>query len=164
MSSKKFASLLAVTLLCAAVAPAYAQTLQLPPSTPAAPAAPAPAPAPTAPAVTAPAAQAAPAAEPAATPAKPKKRVVKKKAAGGGVVTITNNRSVGLTELTATPTADAKAKPLVIRGLKPGASKNISVGSKKACVVDLQGTYDDGTTMESSGVDICADKKLNLTD
>ena len=32
------------------------------------------------------------------------------------------------------------------------------------CQVDLHGSFDDGQTMEATGVDVCADKTLNLKD
>ena len=32
------------------------------------------------------------------------------------------------------------------------------------CHVDLNGTFADGQSMDASGIDVCADKTLNLTD
>ena len=32
------------------------------------------------------------------------------------------------------------------------------------CHVDLRGTFADGQSMDASGVDVCAEKTLNLTD
>ena len=52
----------------------------------------------------------------------------------------------------------------VLGPLKPGKEAVARVPRGKDCKVDLHGTFDDGQTMDATGVDVCADKTFNLTD
>ena len=116
-------------------------------------------------------AAAAPAAAPAA-PVKPKpKPKPKAKAAAAKTnklplvtVTVKNGRAAGLTLLTAT-ISGGDGDPVKLAGaLAPGKSATAHVAHDKNCLFDLHGEYDDGASMDETGVELCKDKKLNLVD
>jgi len=141
-------SLIAVLAVLALgfASPAFAQT--------AAPAAPAPA-----------AAAAAPAGDAAASMAK-KPMKPKKAAKGSGLpktpVTIKNSSGLALVELSAM--APGLSEPAKILGaLAADKSASAMVPHDKTCLVDLHGSFEDGSTVDASGVDVCKQKKLNLT-
>jgi hypothetical protein len=102
------------------------------------------------------------AAAPAATKAKAK---AKKPASSASTVSVTvvNSRAAGLVELQAAVSGSAAWKK-VLGALKPGKKAVASLPRGADCRVDLHGTFDDGQTMEASGVDVCANKTLNLKD
>ena len=77
-----------------------------------------------------------------ATPAKPKPNAKTSPGATTVVVTVTNSRKADLIQLQAA---------------EPGSANWTKV-------LDLHGTFADGQSMEASGIDVCADKTLNLTD
>jgi hypothetical protein len=78
-------------------------------------------------------------------------------------VTVTNSRPASLVELEAAVSGSAKMKK-VLGYLKPGKQAVARMPRGANCQVDLHGAFDDGQTMDSTGVDICADKTFNLSD
>ena len=82
--------------------------------------------------------------------------------AGAVIVTVTNSRKADLVQLEATESGSADWKK-VVGPVKSG--KQASARLPQAdCRIDLRGTFDDGEAMDASGIDVCADKTLNLTD
>jgi hypothetical protein len=106
----------------------------------------------------APAAEAPAAAAPAPAATKPKAKPTS--SASTVTVTVINSRAAGLTELQAAVSGSPAWKK-VLGALKPGKQ---AVARLPDCQVDLHGSFDDGQTMEATGVDVCADKTLNLKD
>jgi hypothetical protein len=78
-------------------------------------------------------------------------------------VIVTNSRPATLVELQASVSGSAKMKR-VLGFLKPGKQAVAIMPRGEDCHVDLHGAFDDGQTMDSTGVDVCADKTFNLTD
>ena len=112
-----------------------------------------------APAANAPAANAPPAAAPVAKPRKkPQKKVTR-----SVVVVVTNSRSVVLTELDATPSGGTQPKTIV-SNLAPGKKISVTVATIKSCVFNLHGAYADGSSTDSTSVDLCKDKNVNLVE
>ena len=102
---------------------------------------------------------------PAAAAPAPAKPVMKKKVRKGPAavsVTVTNSRAIGLAELTAAE--DGGAAKSIVKGLPAGKKQVISVTHGKTCVFDLHGTYDDATTTDVAGIDLCKDKTINLVE
>jgi hypothetical protein len=95
--------------------------------------------------------------------AAPASAVKPKKSASSStiVVVVTNSRDVALTELDATPTGMFLPKTLV-RNIPPGKKASGNLATDKDCVFDLHGFYADGTKTDSTGVDLCKDKNVNL--
>ena len=108
-----------------------------------------------APAANAPVANAPPAAAPVA---KPRKKVTR-----SVVVVVTNSRSVVLTELDATPSGGTQPKTIV-SNLAPGKKISVTVATIKSCVFNLHGAYADGSSTDSTSVDLCKDKNVNLVE
>jgi hypothetical protein len=77
------------------------------------------------------------------------------------VVVVTNSRDVALTELDATPTGTFIPRALV-RNIPAGKKASGNLATDKDCVFDLHGFYADGTKTDSTGVDLCKDKSVNL--
>jgi len=77
------------------------------------------------------------------------------------VVVVTNSRDVALTELDATPTGMFIPKAIA-RNVAPGKKASANLATDKDCVFDLHGAYADGSKTESTGVDLCKDKNVNL--
>jgi hypothetical protein len=128
-------------------------------------AAPVPAPATNAPAT--PVANAPPATAPVAKPhkkphEKPQKKP-QKKVTPSVVVVVTNSRSVALTKLDATPSGGTLPKAIV-SNLAPGKKISVTVATDKSCVFNLHGAYDDGSNTDSTSVDLCKDKNINLVE
>ncbi len=78
-------------------------------------------------------------------------------------VIVTNSRPASLVELEAAVSGSAKMKK-VLGALKPGKQAVARLPRGDNCQVDLHGAFDDGQTMDSTGVDVCADNTVNLTD
>jgi hypothetical protein len=78
-------------------------------------------------------------------------------------VTVSNMRTVGLTELQAGESGSGKIAEIA-GPLAAGKKKAVWLTHGKACLFDLSAVYDDGSTMDASGVDLCADKKINLVE
>jgi hypothetical protein len=79
------------------------------------------------------------------------------------VVVVTNSRAVALTELDATPSGGAL--PLeIVSDLAPGKKTLVKVAHDKSCVFDLHGAYADGSSTDSTSVDLCKDNNINLVE
>jgi hypothetical protein len=119
-----------------------------------------------APAANAPAAHVANAPLVAATVAKPQKKSQKKsqkKVTPSLVVVVTNSRSVALSELEATPSGETIPKTIV-SNLAPGNKISVTVSTVKSCVFNLHGAYADGSNTDSTSIDLCKDKNVNLVE
>jgi hypothetical protein len=79
------------------------------------------------------------------------------------VVVVTNSRSVALTELDATPSGGTLPKTIV-SNLAPGRKISVTVATGKSCVFNLHGAYSDGGSTDSTSVDLCKDKNVNLVE
>jgi hypothetical protein len=86
-----------------------------------------------------------------------------KKATASVVVVVTNSRAVALTELDATPSGQFLPKK-ILSNLAPGKKTSVTVATDKDCVFDLHGAYADGSITDSTGVDLCKDKNVNLVE
>jgi len=111
-----------------------------------------------------PAADSAGAAPADATAAKPKPKPKPKKPAEATIaVEVINSRAVGLTSLvgaiSGTPDSKKIAGPLA-------AGKKITahLAHDKACLFDLHAVFEDGAVTDAQGVELCKDKKINLTE
>ena len=78
-------------------------------------------------------------------------------------VTVTNSRKADLVQLEVAESGSADWKK-VIGPLKSGKQASAKLPHASDCRFDLRGTFDDGDSMEASGINVCADKTLNLTD
>lgn len=79
-------------------------------------------------------------------------------------VTVTNNRSVSLVELTATFSGKTGDTVSVAKDL-PGGKKTVAhLAHEKDCLFDLHGVFDDGATSDAIGVNLCKDKAINLNE
>lgn len=96
-------------------------------------------------------AQAAPKSKPKANPA------------GVVTVTVTNSRNADLVQLEAAESGSADWKK-VLGPVKSGKQASAKLPQASDCHFDLRGTFDDGQSMDASGINVCADKTLNLTD
>jgi hypothetical protein len=111
----------------------------------------------------APAASDAAAAAPAKPAAKAKPKKMAKPMMAKVSVTISNTRTVGLTDLQAGESGTGAAKKIA-GPLAAGKKTVVSIAHGKTCLFDLSAVYDDGSTMDAAGVDLCTDKKLNLVE
>jgi len=113
----------------------------------------------------APAADAQPDAKPKAKAKKvaEKKSVEKKAEAATIAVTVINSRKVGLRSLvgaiSGTPDSKNIAGPL-----GPGKKTIAHLAHDKACLFDLHAVFEDGAVTDAQGVELCKDKKINLTE
>ena len=78
-------------------------------------------------------------------------------------VTVTNSRKADLVQLEAAVSGSADWKK-VVGPVKSGQQASAKLPQAGDCRFDLRGTFDDGESMAASGINVCADKKLNLTD
>jgi hypothetical protein len=78
-------------------------------------------------------------------------------------VVVSNQRSVGLTELDAAPAGGPQTKKIVAK-LAPGKKTMVKLARGKDCLYDLHGMFDDGAATDISGYDVCKDKKINLVE
>lgn len=76
---------------------------------------------------------------------------------------VTNSRAVALTELNATPSGETLPKAIV-SNLAPGKKLSVTVATDKSCVFALHGAYADGSSTDSTSVDLCKDKNVNLVE
>ena len=90
------------------------------------------------------------------------RRAARKAEAAGLTVTITNKRYVGLVELDVGPTGGELKK--VQGALAFGRKSVVRVPRAKDCLYDIRGHYADEADTEQTGVDLCKDKAINLTD
>ena len=83
--------------------------------------------------------------------------------AGAVTVTVTNSRKADLLQLEAAESGSADWKK-VVGPVKSGKQASAKLPQASDCRFDLRGTFDDGESMDASGINVCADKTLNLTD
>jgi hypothetical protein len=77
------------------------------------------------------------------------------------VVVVSNSRDVVLTELDATAVGLFVPKTIA-RNVAPGKKTSVTIATDKDCVFDLHGIYADGSKTDSTSVDLCRDKAVNL--
>ena len=80
----------------------------------------------------------------------------------GLAVTVHNERSVGLMQLSVVPAGDPDKK--VLGALAFGRKAEIHLKRAKDCLYDIRGHFADGADTEQLGVELCKDKAINLTD
>jgi hypothetical protein len=119
--------------------------------------------APAANAPTAPVANAPPTGAPVAKAQKKVQKKAQKKVTASVVVVVTNSRSVALSELDATPSGGTLPNTIV-SNLAPGKTISVTVATAKACVFNLHGAYADGSSTDSTSIDLCKDKNVNLVE
>jgi len=98
------------------------------------------------------------------TAAKPKPKPKPKKPVEATIaVEVTNSRAVGLTSLvgaiSGTPDSKKIAGPLAA-----GKKTVAHLAHDKACLFDLHAVFEDGAVTDAQGVELCKDKKINLTE
>ncbi len=93
----------------------------------------------------------------------PKKRAPRKPSTGGGLtVTINNKRLVGLVELDVGPSGGELQK---VQGpLAFGRKSVVHLPRAKDCLYDIKGHYADEADTDLTGINLCKDKAINLTD
>jgi len=100
------------------------------------------------------------------TPAKPKpkpKPKPKKPAEATIAVEVINSRAVGLTSLVGAISGTPDSKK--IAGPLAAGKKTIAhLAHDKACLFDLHAVFEDGAVTDAQGVELCKDKKINLTE
>src|SRR5262245_1097623 len=79
------------------------------------------------------------------------------------IVTVINSRKADLVQLEAAVSGSADWKKLV-GPVKSGKQASAKLPQARDCRFDLRGTFDDGESMDASGINVCADKEINLTD
>ena len=82
---------------------------------------------------------------------------------GAVTVTVTNSRHADLVQLQAAESGSSDWKE-VLGPLKSGKQASAKLPPASDCRFDLRGTFGDGQSMDASGINVCADKTLNLTD
>ena len=95
-----------------------------------------------------------------AAPAKPKANTA---GASTVKVMVTNSRKADLVQLQAAEPGTANWKK-VLGPMKSSKQASAKLTQVSDCRVDLRGTFADGQSMDASGINVCADKALNLTD
>ena len=98
------------------------------------------------------------------TAAKPKPKPKPKKPAEATIaVEVTNSRAVGLTSLVGAISGTPDSKK--IAGPLAAGKKTIAhLAHDKACLFDLHAVFEDGAVTDAQGVELCKDKKINLTE
>jgi hypothetical protein len=96
-----------------------------------------------------------------AAPAKPKAKTPA--GAPTVTVTVTNSRKADLVQMQAAEPGSSNWKK-VLGPVKSGKQGSAKLPQAADCRFDLHGTFADGQSMDASGVNVCADKTLNLTD
>ena len=99
------------------------------------------------------------------TDAKPKHEKAKPRhhEAATLAVTVHNERSVGLMQLSVVPAGDPDHKK-VLGALAFGRTAVIHLKHAKDCLYDIRGHFADEADTEQLGVELCKDKAINLTD
>ena len=98
------------------------------------------------------------------TAAKPKPKPKPKKPAEATIaVEVTNSRAVGLTSLVGAISGTPDSKK--IAGPLDAGKKTVAhLAHDKACLFDLHAVFEDGAVTDAQGVELCKDKKINLTE
>ena len=96
--------------------------------------------------------------------AKPKPKPKPKKPVEATIaVEVTNSRAVGLTALVGAISGTPDSKK--IAGPLAAGKKTIAhLAHDKACLFDLHAVFEDGAVTDAQGVELCKDKKINLTE
>ena len=76
-------------------------------------------------------------------------------------VLIENKRLVGLVELAVVSKGEVYT---VATNLASGKNTNGKIPNKAGCVVDVDGMFEDGTTVEVAKVNLCKDKRITLVE
>ncbi len=96
------------------------------------------------------------------------KKPVKKKVAASrdaSKVNVVNKRSATLVELSVTSKSAASAQPqIVASGLIAGKRKTSNLAKRGGCIYDVSGEFDDESTIEVAGMDLCKDTTINLVE
>jgi len=79
-------------------------------------------------------------------------------------VVVNNARFVGLVELTAVLSGSGGDAVKIAGPLAAGKKTIAHLAHDKACLFDLHGSFADGAETDTSGVELCKDKKIDLTD
>ena len=95
--------------------------------------------------------------------AAPKPKPNAKPAVTAVTVTVWNSRKADLVQLEVAESGSAEWKK-VVGPVKSGKQASAKLPQAGDCRFDLRGTFDDGESMDASGINVCADKTLNLTD
>ena len=98
------------------------------------------------------------------TAAKPKPKPKPKKPVEATIaVEVINSRAVELTSLVAAISGTPDSKK--IAGPLAAGKKTIAhLVHDKACLFDLHAVFEDGAVTDAQGVELCKDKKINLTE
>jgi hypothetical protein len=83
--------------------------------------------------------------------------------AGTLAVTVHNERSVGLMQLSVVPAGDPDHKK-VLGALAFGRKAVIHLKHAKDCLYDIRGHFADEADTEQLGIELCKEKVINLTD
>ncbi len=94
--------------------------------------------------------------------AKPKKARAETAPRNGAILVI-NSRSANLLELTATPEKGG-AEITIARDVVAGGRAAGKLPAKAGCVFSLSGRFDDESTLEAAGQNLCKDGRINLVD
>jgi hypothetical protein len=99
------------------------------------------------------------------TTAKPEHKKAKRHHSEVATLTVTvhNERSVGLMQLSVVPAGDPEHKK-VLGALAFGRKTVIHIKRTKGCLYDIRGQFADGADSEQLGVELCTDKTINLMD
>ncbi len=76
-------------------------------------------------------------------------------------IVVENKRSVGLVELAVVSKGEVYT---VAKALEAGKNANGKIPNKAGCVVDVDGMFEDGTTVEVAKVNLCKDKRITLVE
>lgn len=88
----------------------------------------------------------------------------KAKPAPKGSVVVTNARSATLVEL-ALVSRNKKVEPVIVaRGLAAGTASRAALPKNGGCIYDVDGVFDDETTVEIAGLNLCKDGNLRLVE
>jgi hypothetical protein len=99
---------------------------------------------------------------PAAFVAKPQK-TPHKKVTRSVVVLITNSRAVVLTQVGSDAIRRNSTKGNCLQSC-PGKKTSVKVATDKSCVFNLHGDYADGSSTDSTSVDLSRDKNVNVVE
>lgn len=78
-------------------------------------------------------------------------------------VMVTNSRNADLVQLEAAESGSSDWKK-VVGPVKSGKQASAKLPQAGDCRFDLRGMFNDGVSMDASGINVCADKTINLTD
>jgi hypothetical protein len=66
--------------------------------------------------------------------------------------------------LSSTDESQSYLGPNITQNPERGKQASAKLPQASDCCFDLRETFDDGESMDASGINVCADKTLNLTD